>query len=591
MTREELWLAAIAGLEGAVPPDYPVWHYEQMLAAIYDAVTGAADPRPFPERSWHLDEFLYSVYCAVAGLDDPGCPAPTCRIEEFWKGIHDAATGDDSASVPDPVWRIEEFLAGIFDVASGWGASVLTETGNAPLTLANAIARAIKSLTQTGLCTQADTPTPSAPVDIMCNNGTLTTVDDELQTGYKRLIGITFDGNIRYETGEYLTGDDDVTMTLDNLSSSGKNVFGSYNGANDKNFSLYIYGGTNGSYFRFGDQLKRPKYGSTGRRTITFGASGTSGFAENSTVAPDEFTTPANTYIGMLPNSSSAAFTGDIIGSITVSNRLEWIPCERESDGVIGYYEKYNGNFIAPTGSGTPVSLGYDTSHLVLRVVGDPEVLTVFSNLLSRDGETTGKIINSDGTVSNNASYCISAPFTLSAGNYVCTWQTGSGSRPFSVFAVDESGTPQSDGKLFYQQSATAGINTGEFTVEAETLAVASYRNNVKDLAIYSPQQTASVPTLLSVGDVKDEAEIISGLVTRRVTACLYDGTQPVGDVYMSTTGGKDLGAIIVYPLDEPVTELVTAQPLNTSEGTNTVSVTAEVSPVALSCEYYGASS
>lgn len=77
MTREELWLAAIAGLEGAVPPDYPVWHYEQMLAAIYDAVTGAADPRPFPERSWHLDEFLYAVYCAAAGLDDPGCPAPT----------------------------------------------------------------------------------------------------------------------------------------------------------------------------------------------------------------------------------------------------------------------------------------------------------------------------------------------------------------------------------------------------------------------------------------------------------------------------------------------------------------------------------
>lgn len=27
MTREELWLAAIAGLEGAVPPDYPAKHH------------------------------------------------------------------------------------------------------------------------------------------------------------------------------------------------------------------------------------------------------------------------------------------------------------------------------------------------------------------------------------------------------------------------------------------------------------------------------------------------------------------------------------------------------------------------------------
>ena len=182
---------------------------------------------------------------------------------------------------------------------------------------------------------------------------------DELPAGYKRLLGIAFDGDFHYETGEYLTGDDVVTMTLDNLSSSGKNVFGSYNGTNGKNFSLYIYGGTTGSYFRFGDQLKRPKYGSTGRRTITFGAGGTSGFAEDISIEPDEFTTPANVYIGMLPNSSSPAYSGDIVGSILVGTRLEWIPCESDG-GVIGYYEKYKGNFIAPTGDGTPVSLGYD---------------------------------------------------------------------------------------------------------------------------------------------------------------------------------------------------------------------------------------
>lgn len=245
-------------------------------------------------------------------------------------------------------------------------------TGVSPLGLTNALAKQIKRLIQYGKCTTVDG-------DIYCNNGKLVAVDDELPAGYKRLLGITFDGNFHYKTGEALEGSDDVTMTLDNLASSGKNVFGSYNGANDKNFSLYVYGSsTSGSYFRYGDQLKRPKYGGTGKRTITFGASGTTGFAENSEVTPDEFTTPENTYIGMLPNSSSAAFTGDIVGSILVSNRLEWIPCERESDGVIGYYEKYNRNFIAPTGSGTPVSLGYDASHLnVLSVVGTPEVLTI----------------------------------------------------------------------------------------------------------------------------------------------------------------------------------------------------------------------
>ena len=590
--RIEQYLNAInAAYLGESPlPEYPsepVWRIERFLAAILSAAKGDSPVMACPDPVWHIEEFARAIYDALVGASPAWpCPTATNNIEAILHAIYKVVADGTETDGIATSWDIERWLLDSYDAAKeGGGGTETTLSGNLPLTLANALSHAIVSLTRYGLCTQDGTPTPASPVDIMCNNGALRMVDDELPSGYKRLLGISFDGNFHYKTGEYLTSDDDVTMTLDNLSLSGKNVFGSYNGANGKNFSLYIYGGTNGSYFRFGDQLKRPKYGSTGRRTITFGASGTSGFAEDSDVTPDEFTTPANTYIGMLPNSSSAAYTGDIIGSILVGTRLEWIPCESDG-GVIGYYERVNGNFIAPTGDGTPVSLGYDTSHLVLRVVGDPEVLTVGGNLLSRDGETTGKIIADDGTVSDNANYCISAPFTLSAGNYVCTWKTGSGSRPFSVFAVDESGTPQSDGKLFYKQYSASGINTGEFTVAAQTRAVASYRSNTTDLAIYSPQQTATVPTLLSVGDVKDEVELIAGLLTRRVTACLYDGTQDVGDVYMSTTGGKDAGAIIVYPLATPTTEQTTAQHLNTVEGTNIVDSVANVSPLTAEVTY-----
>lgn len=354
-------------------------------------------------------------------------------------------------------WSTLKKLIWLRAVIGGGGSSgtITTVTGVSPLTLANALAKPIKKLIQYGKVT-------ASGGDTYCNNGKLTAVDDELPSGYKRLLGITFDGNLRYETGEALIGSDDVTMTLDNLSSSGKNVFGSYNGTNDKNFSLYVYGSTSGSYFRYGDQLKRPKYGDTGQRTIAFGKSGTSGFADDIEATPDEFITPANTYIGMLPNSSSAAFTGDIIGSITVSNRLEWIPCENPG-GVIGYYEKYNGNFIAPTGSGTPVSLGYDTSHLtVLSIVGTPEVLSVGA-------------------------------------------------------------------------------------------------------------QTASVVNLFSTGTVHDEQDTISGIVTRRTS--------------VSVSGGE----ITIAALPTPITERVTAQPLRTSEGDNTVSVVSEVDPVELSVTYMAA--
>ncbi len=156
MTREEQWLGAIAGMDGVSAPDMPVWHYEEMLAAIYDAVTGASPARPFPARSWHLDEVLYAVYCAAAGLDDPGCPEPTCRIEMFWKGIYDAASGSGSTGVPAPVWRLEEFLSAVFTASAGWGGQILTGS------IVSFIGRAS---TEILACTAAVTPVQSGSGD------------------------------------------------------------------------------------------------------------------------------------------------------------------------------------------------------------------------------------------------------------------------------------------------------------------------------------------------------------------------------------------------------------------------------------------
>lgn len=449
-----------------------------------------------------------------------------------------------------------------------------TVSGSAPLTFSDALSNEIRSLIQYGKCV-------TSGGDTYCNNGKMTAVDDELPSGYKRLLGITFDGNFHYRTGEALTGDDDVTMTLDNLSASGKNVFGSYNGANDKNFSMYIYGSsTSGSYFRYGDQLKRPKYGGTGRRTITFGASGTSGFAEDSDVTPDEFTTPANTYIGMLPNSSSAAYTGDIVGSILVSNRLEWIPTERETDGVIGYYEKYNGNFIAPTGSGTPVSLGYDTSHMTaLSVVGTPEVLTVMGKNLADPSEVYHQYVTINGYYGDDTTnvYRTLKVSSLKAGKYtfstnltnvyitryryryegsVSMANVGS-TRSSLTFTLSKNVT---DFGIAFRKNDSTEI-TEDFWVQLELGSTATE---------YEPytSQTASVVNLFSDGTVHDEQDIISGAVTRR-TEVVVSG-----------------GVISISALSSPVTERVTPKYMSTVEGSNTVTVTSAVDPVTLTVEY-----
>lgn len=81
-------------------------------------------------------------------------------------------------------------------------------------------------------------------------------------------------------------------------------------------------------------------------------------------------------------------------------------------------------------------------------------------------------------------------------------------------------------------------------------------------------EQTASVVNLYAVGNVKDEQDIISGVVTRR-TAVVVSG-----------------GVISISALSSPVTERVTPKYMSTVEGSNTVTVTSAVDPVTLTVEY-----
>lgn len=158
--------------------------------------------------------------------------------------------------------------------------------------------------------------------------------------------------------------------------------------------------------------------------------------------------------------------------------------------------------------------------------------------------------------------------------------------------------------------------------------------------------QTAVVVNLFAVGDYKDEAEIISGTVTRRVGMKVLDGTEAwsesgapryvltipnmavlsgraegmcthfgyagstakTGTYFLTSarrlffhtyfSSSDDLkewlsaqyaaGApvIVLYPLEQPTTEQVAAQPLNTVAGNNVISVTAEVDGIELEAKY-----
>lgn len=187
--------------------------------------------------------------------------------------------------------------------------------------------------------------------------------DGLLPAGYRELLGIKFDGNFHYETGEKLLGSDVITITLSQTVTTGQNVFGCYSGtaSGRKNLSLYVYGNgsSSNSYLRMDETLYRPRFG-TGERTLIFGnLPSTDGFLNDVATTPSTYETDSEAFIGWLPNSTSPHYTGALNVRIYVSNRLLWIPAERQSDGEIGYFELYKEKFIEKTGTGTPVSLGY----------------------------------------------------------------------------------------------------------------------------------------------------------------------------------------------------------------------------------------
>ena len=437
---------------------------------------------------------------------------------------------------------------------------IQTITGNAPLILTNAVNNSITSLTQYGKCTQNGTPMPSAPVDIMCNNGTLRMVDEELPSGYKRITGIKFDGDFWYDTGEVLTGDDDVTMTLANTVTTGQNVFGSYNGTSSgtKNFSLYIYGGgsSSNSYFRYGEQLLRPRFGSN-ERTITLGGDGTTGFASDVTA------TVAGAFIGMLPNSTQPAYTGTIVGNILVGTRLKWIPCERESDGVVGYYEAVKGVFLEPVGTGTPVKGDYDFSLSHIDAVGTPEVLTV--------------------TDEDSNAQTASVADLFAVGDYADTHELISGvvKHKGKVLVLD--GTED----WYTSASFLSGMYNLTLTdLYAEKTTVTTNRK--------TPYCThfERATSWISVGNRVNKVQAMSNVTQTECVIGLGYGTATAAGVenfkaWLAAQYAAGTPVIVVYPLAEVTTEQTTAQSLTTSEGTNTINVTAEVNPIKLEVEYY----
>jgi len=428
-------------------------------------------------------------------------------------------------------------------------------SGVSPLSLPSAIQAPLVYLKQKGVCEQNGTPTPSVPIDIKCNNGTIKYKDRELPVDFVRLLDISFDGDFHYITNEKLYGTDNISMTVSNTSSSGQNLFGCYAGTSEgiKNFSFYVYGGTSTAqcYFRYGETLYRPRLGN-GRRSITFGKDGTTGFSTNISVTPETFETDSALWIGMLPNSTSPHFTGTIEGNIVISDRLKYVPCKRLSDGAIGYYETNNQIFLEPQGTGIPTTTGVDDSQMELVVVGTKEVISINNQTASAEDLLQITDYADEQDIINGQ---VIRRIGIKVLDGTENWVSESSNGTVFYLVID-------DMNLFRTRDS-GNLLCSHFSVYSDTPMI---NNTIQTGQLVSPSNYRSIIKIkndsIIPGDVNDFKRFLSEE---------YNAGTPV---------------IVLYVLNEERTEQISPQQLNTVAGNNTITVTAEVSNIPLEAKY-----
>ena len=448
----------------------PITRKEFYLAGITGMDVQA--PSPVTRLESYLNDILNGTVSQLTPLNRVECYLAkisgadvTIPVPMTRLEVYLAAIAGMDIDVPDPVTREEHWLWQWAN--AGPGGLVETVTGTLPLTLANAISHAIVSLTRYGLCTQDGTPTPNAPVDIMTNNGAL-------KFGWYDIITTSaLSGYGTYVSPSGTAGNRAYKWFKDLPN-------GTYTFAVDGDYEIIV-------------QWRDP--------------------ADPSVIIPSSY-----------ENLSGWMTSGEVV-------------LDKEGGGYGIAVRRTVG-----TSSITPSNFD-GTLHVQEQGIytdGTPEVLTVGgANLLNDATNITGIYIDSWGHMSpgSDAQYTDLIPVN-EGETYVFSLVSGrdsgkdrlhgynaNGQWVKQIVFVDAAG--QQGNKISKAVTIDSGISYVRLSYGiTDTEAMIEKGATATDYQPYVPPQTASVPMLLSVGDVKDEVELISGGVKRKVGVKVLDGTE-----------------------------------------------------------------
>lgn len=182
----------------------------------------------------------------------------------------------------------------------------------------------------------------------------------DLPDGYRKIKGLSMKADTYFViTGFKLKGSDTVKISFS--ANKACNVFGCYTttGATD-NYSLYISTTANAKYLRYdGGTYKSyfPPEALGVRVDAVITPTGSTGLPQNDTWTEADFDASADMCIGTTsPDATSSKLDGNIWGDVIVAGRFHGIPCERESDNALGYYDTISETFYEPA-AGTPTEI------------------------------------------------------------------------------------------------------------------------------------------------------------------------------------------------------------------------------------------
>lgn len=523
-----------------------------------------------------------------------------------------------SSTIPEDVtFRFSDILriGGGGDTPS-WQDIVLT--GNGSLTLTNAKANGLNYLKLFGACEQNGTPTPDTPVDIVSNNGVIKARHQSgLPLRYRRVSWL------RSTKGITITGF--KTKDTQNIKAKWMKVlnysqylyFSDTTSSGTTNTTAYLVAGATGMW-RFDGAAKGIAFSNNVLYETVQN--------KNGVRANDEQVAEYKNVSSFTSSNDLTIFSNASFGSICLYSlqneengikTLDIIPVQDVIDNTYGVYDLVNGifytnaeaEFLAGNTVDDPIEIYTDGTVETVEVTGR-NLFDIATQTISQGAISSSNGANSTSNfrvrtdylaVQPNTEYTVSADITgytsgTSRGVFVLEYIADSGDYVENFVSGSGSGWKSPDGYTFTTGATTKAIRI--VLAAGATIAISPSNINWVQLehgdtaTTYEPYYnggSATAEMLLSVGDYKDVQNVTTGEVIRNCEAVYYDGTQTINNPYISTTGGLNVGSIIVHPKTTPTTESVTHQPLSIQAGTNIIEITqASIDNLPLEVSYKG---